>query len=50
MKKVICECGQEMAKVGLLTDNSLGKVTKRVKYVCQHCGNEAFLDPKKWEL
>ena len=50
MDKINCRCGHEMTKIGLQTDSFGTKKMKRVKYVCPHCGNEAFLDPEKWNL
>ena len=50
MDDIICRCSHKMVKIGEVTDTSLGKSTQRIKYVCPHCGNEAFLDPKKWNL
>lgn len=36
-----------MVKIGGVTDTSMEKSTQRIKCVCPHCGNVAFLDPKR---
>jgi len=50
MKEIICRCGHKMVRIGLQDDTSFERITKRIKYFCPNCGNEAFLDPKKWNL
>lgn len=50
MDDIICRCSHKMVKIEEVTDTSLGKSTQRIKYVCPHCEDVAFLDPIRWNL
>jgi len=50
MKELFCRCGHKMVRIGEQNATSFGRTTKRIRYSCPYCENEAFLDPKKWNL